>query len=88
MKILDNITIICIDGVNPNIGIRALKYSIEKIQFNRHLILSHIKPDIISDNIEYIEIPKLTHDTYSPFCLHHLYKYVDTDYVLLIIHYL
>lgn len=81
---LKNITIICIDGVNPHIGLKALKYSIKHIDFAKNILLSHIKPDNIPDNIIFEQIPQLTHDTYSKFMLHELYKYVDTDYCLTI----
>ena len=81
---LDNVTIICIDGVNPNVGVKALKYSMQEINFAQSIILSHIKPDIIPDGVEYIKIPELTHHTYSSFCLHELYKYFTTDFVLII----
>jgi hypothetical protein len=84
MKDLCNITLLCIDGVNPNIGVKAVKYSMREINFAKNLILSHVKPDIMPDNVIFEEIPKLTHDTYSQFVLNQLHEYVDTDYVLLI----
>jgi hypothetical protein len=81
---LDNVTIICIDGVNPDIGLKALKYSMKDIEFGSAKLISHIRPDNIPDTIEFVEIGKLTHDSYSPFMLHELYKYVDTDFCLTI----
>jgi len=84
MKILNNITLLCIDGVNPHIGLKALKYSMKDICFAKSKLLSHIEPDNIPKNIEFIKIPKLSHDSYSPFMLHELYKYVDTDFCLTI----
>jgi hypothetical protein len=81
---LNNVTIICIDGVNPDIGLKALKYSMKDIEFGSAKLISHIRPDNIPDTIEFVEIGKLTHDSYSPFMLHELYKYVDTDFCLTI----
>ena len=81
---LKNVTILCVDGVNPDIGLKALKYSMKHIIFGKSILLSHINPGNISDNIIFEQIPKLTHDTYSQFMLHELYKYVDTDYCLTI----
>ena len=81
---LNNVTIICIDGVNPNIGLKALKYSMRNVDFKEAKIVSHIKPDNIPDNIKFCQIEPLTHDTVSPWMLHELYKYVDTDYCLTI----
>lgn len=81
---LDNVTIICIDGVNPNIGLKALKYSMRNVDFKEAKIVSHIKPDDLPDNIQFCQIEPLTHDTVSSWTLHELYKYVDTDYCLTI----
>lgn len=81
---LNNVTIICIDGVNPHIGAKALKYSMRGINFGKSILLSHIKPDNLSNDIIFQQIPKLTHDTYSKFMLHEMYKYIDTDYCLTI----
>ena len=81
---LNDVTIICIDGVNPNIGLKALKYSMSNVNFKEAKIVSHIKPDNIPDNIKFCQIEPLTHDTVSPWMLHELYKYVDTDYCLTI----
>lgn len=81
---LKNITLICVDGVNPDVGLKAIKYSIKHIDFAKNILLSHIKPGNIPNNVVYEEIPKLSHDTYSEFMLHQLYKYVNTDYCLTI----
>lgn len=84
MITLSNVTLICIDGINPNIGVKALIYSMKDITFAQSYILSHIKPDNIPANITFKEIPKLSHHTYSEFVLHNLYKFVNTDFCLLI----
>ena len=81
---LPNVTLLCIDGVNPNQGIKAVKYSMRGINFAKSYILSHIKPDIIPADIIYKQIPQLTHDTYSGYVLQHLYKFFDTDFCLVI----
>jgi hypothetical protein len=81
---LNNVTILCIDGVNPDIGLKALKYSIKDINFANAKLLSHIKPNNIPINIEFVEIQKLSHESYNSFMLHELYKYVDTDFCLII----
>jgi len=80
---LSNVTLICIDGVNPDIGLKSLKYSMRNINFAKSILLSHIKPDNIPDNILFQEIQKLSHQTYNTFLLHEMYKYVDTDYCLI-----
>lgn len=81
---LDNVTIICIDGVNPEIGLKALKYSMKDINFAKAILLSHIKPKSISNDIEFIEIEKLSHTTYNSFILQNLDSYFNTDFCLTI----
>ena len=83
-KQFKNITIICIDGVDPNQGLKALKYSMKDIDFAKSIIMSHIKPDNITEGIIFEQIEQLTHDSYSPFVLSKLSSYVDTEYCLLI----
>lgn len=81
---LDNVTILCIDGVEPEQGLRALKYSMKDINFAKAKLLSHIKPENVPENIEFAQIDKLSYESYSPFVLHELYKYVDTEFCLMI----
>jgi hypothetical protein len=81
---LNNITILCVDGVNPENGLKALKYSMKHINFGSAKLLSHIQPVNIPDTIQFVKIEKLTHDSYSPFMLHELHRYVDTDFCLTI----
>lgn len=80
---LNNVTLICIDGVNPENGLKSLKYSMKGIDFAKSILISHIKPDNIPDNIIFEQIDQLTHNGYSPFVLQELYKYVDTEYCLI-----
>jgi len=82
---LNNITIISVaGGVDPNNYLKALKYSIRNIDFKEAKIIASTKPNDLPDNIEFCQIEPLTHDTVSPWMLHELYKYVDTDYCLTI----
>lgn len=81
---LPNVTILCMGGVNSDVGIKALVYSIKDIQFAKAVILSHKRPKIVPDYINFIEIPELTHHTYSYFCLQNLHTFFNTDFVLLI----
>jgi hypothetical protein len=80
---LPNVTLICIDGVNPETGLKSLKYSMKNINFAKSILISHIRPDNISDNIVFEQTQKLSHETYNTFLLHEMYKYVDTDYCLI-----
>ena len=82
---LDNVTLLTVDGVNPEMALKALLYSIKQIRFKKIKLLSYRKPrgfELYEDIIEFIEIPKLTLDQYNWFKLKELDKYVDTDYCL------
>lgn len=81
---LKNVTILCLDGVNPNDGLKALLYSMKDIDFAKATIISHKSPDNIPDNVQFCQIEPLTHDDVSPWMLHELYKYIDTDHCLTI----
>ncbi|HRH27050.1 MAG TPA: DUF5672 family protein [Parcubacteria group bacterium] len=82
MKIrLNNVTLLGIDCVNPKQLLTAINIYTSKIDFESVKILS-------SENINdsrLVKIPKISSmQEYSLFCLKDLYKYVETDFVLLI----
>jgi len=79
---LNKVTLLEVNCVNPELGVKSLLYSMKEIEFARSIIFSHYKPNNLPNNIEYIEIPKLTHDGFSKFCIEKLTDYVDTDYAL------
>lgn len=79
---LTNITLINVNCVDPEIGVKALRYSKRDINFNKSILFSHYKPENLTDDIQFIEIPKLNHDGFSKFCIEKLNDYIDTDYVL------
>lgn len=81
---LPNVTIVTIDGVgNEPRCLKALNYSCKNINFSAKKYLSPVNFNKKND-IQYIEIPKLSYDDYSEFCLIELHKYIDTDYVLIV----
>jgi hypothetical protein len=83
MKDLSNITIVGFSGSTPEQAVRSIKYSTSKINFNKKIIFSHIKPKNLTDDIHFECIEELTHHTYSRFILHDLVKYIDTDFCLI-----
>lgn len=81
---LNNVTIVTIDGIGKDSeALKALKYSCSKINFGEVLYFSPINR---SNNsfYKFIEIPKLTYDEYSKFCLINLDDYIQTDYILIV----
>jgi hypothetical protein len=68
---LNNVTIIGLaGGLDPNNYLKALKYSMRKIDFKEAKIIASTKPDDLPDNIQFCQIEPLTHDTVSPWMLY------------------
>ena len=58
---LNRVTIICIDGLNPELGLKSIKYSTKKINFKKNILISHTKPNNIPNNIDFLEKKSLSH---------------------------
>lgn len=72
----------CLNCVNPSLGVKALKYSMKNLQFKRAILFSHEKPSNITDDIEFIQIRKLTHQGSAWFMLKQINQYIDTNFCL------
>ena len=81
---LNNITIVAFSGTLPEQAVRAIKYSTQQIKVHKCIVFSHIRPNNLTHNIHFECIEKLSHDTYSKFILHELYKYINTEFCLII----
>ena len=80
---LDNVTLMTIDGVgNDQNAVKALKYSSTDINFAsiKYITAGSLVPNFC----ETVKISKMSWNQYNKFCLTDLYKYVDSDYVILI----
>jgi tetratricopeptide (TPR) repeat protein len=85
MEIGQNITITlcCVDCINHELAIEALKKSKERCVFDRVLFLTD--RDFTLPGIESIKIPPIrSRQEYSMFVLHELHRYIDNDFVLLV----
>lgn len=80
---LNDVTIVCIDGVNAENGLKSLKYSVKDIKFAKSILISHEEPKNIPNNITFQKIQKLTHDTYSFFVLYELSNFIETKFCLI-----
>ena len=77
------ITLCCVDCINHELAIEALKKSKERCVFDRVLFLTD--QDFTLPDIETIKIPPIrSRQEYSMFVLHELHNYVDSDFVLLV----
>jgi hypothetical protein len=84
-KQLDRVTIICVDCYNYGAAVSALQKCIAQVNAVRTVLLTNIPVQV--DGIEIIQIPTITStEEYSNFIVKDLYKYFDTDFVLIIQH--
>lgn len=82
---LPRITIIAIDCYNYGLATAALQKCNEQVKAARTVLLTDIPLEI--DGIEVVKIPTISSkEQYSEFCIKELYKYFDTDFVLLVQH--
>ena len=79
---LDNVTLVTITSVNIDRAIKALNYSSKDINFGDILLLTD--KTVNNDKIKTIKIEPLDYIGYSRFVIYELYKYINTDYVLII----
>jgi hypothetical protein len=80
---LDNVTLICIDGVEKlKSSIEAIKNSINKIQFTNVILLTCGNIDK-NDYCEIIKIPKMNWNQYNEFVITEFGNYFNTDFALL-----
>ena len=82
MKQLLNIDLVSVNSINPEESVNALLYSSEKIKFGAIKLFAHYKPLNITENIEYIKIEKLTHESMNWFHLNTLPKYINNKFML------
>ena len=82
MITLDNVSLVTATSINIERSIKALNYSMLGINFKNVKLFTNI--DIKNDNIETVKIDKLDYIGYSKFIVYDLYKYIDTDYALII----
>lgn len=81
-KNLSNITLMCLNCIDPEIGVKALKYSMRGIQYKRAILFAHEPPPNLTDDIEFIQIRKLTHQGSCWFMFKEINRYIDTDFCL------
>jgi hypothetical protein len=79
---LDNVTIISVAGVRGKESLKAIEYSKRSINFKSCKLLTPEKLE--SSSIEIIKINPINYAEYNKFIVYDLYKYIDTDYALII----
>lgn len=82
---LKNVTLVAMAGINVLATVRALQYSSRSIEFSRVLLISHIRPWYLPNNIDF-EYTSKSVDVYE-WCykiVYELHRYIDTDFIILI----
>ena len=80
---LPNVEIISINTHNPIASAKAIEYSSKHITFAKKTLFSPTKLNITGIH-DVIIPPFSSREEYSIFCIQHLYKYIETEYVLMI----
>ncbi|NBU82359.1 MAG: hypothetical protein EBS55_12000 [Flavobacteriaceae bacterium] len=79
---LTNVTLVAVASVRVDKTIKALKYSSKDINFKDVKLITN---EIVDEpNIEVINVEKMDYEHYNKFIVFELYKYIDTDFALII----
>jgi len=78
---LKNITLYMVDCVNPFHAMNALKYSSKDINFGRLLLASHERPSNLTNDVDFVKIPKINSPLESSIhSFEYLNEWIDTDF--------
>ena len=84
MIFLPDVTLVTVTSVDIPQSVNALRVSSEKIQFASVKILTSEDISSLPEKVTHVTIPKLDFYGYSKFIIEELYKYVETQYCLII----
>ena len=81
---LDNVTLLAVSSVNIKATLKALLYSMKRIDFAKALFLTDAEPgQNIAPKINFVKIPKIDNiNDFNRFMVYDLHKYIDTDFIL------
>ena len=77
---LPNVTLIAVACVRVESTIKALKYSMQGIDFGAVKLLTSI--EVTDDLVDVIKIEHLDYNAFNYFVVYEMWKYVDTSYAL------
>jgi hypothetical protein len=80
---LENVTLYCVDTINPEIATEALKKSSENIKFKKVVLFSDNVPFNLEDSFSFIKIDKINSLLeYSKFIMNILPDFIDTEFAM------
>lgn len=84
---LSSITLVAVSSIKIRKTIRALKKSMQKINFQETIFISHRKPLWLNKKIKFIKCEKIDSlKKYSQFMLYDLAEFIQTDFALIVQH--
>jgi len=78
---MNNITLVCVDTIQHNLSRIAIEETLKHIDVKQILIFSD--KNFYSD-ANWIKIDKINRNEYSNFLIKDLYKYIETDFILVV----
>lgn len=80
-SLIDDVTLVCVDCADADRAIKAMNRCLKEVPFKSVKLLTSIK----TDYKHAVTIPPIRSiDEYSKFCIQELYKYIDTEYCLVV----
>ena len=84
MNLKKDVTLICVDGVNPDIAYKSIRFCNKDIKFDNVKLLSFSIPSEYNNDIEFIQIEKMSWEGYNDFIATKLNNYINTDFCLVV----
>ena len=82
---LSNITLVAMTSVKIKETIKALQYSMKKIEFGEVVLITHRKPFFLPKEITYKHIDKLKSiDDFNYNMVYKMHQYINTEFMLLV----
>ena len=84
MNKLENVTLIAVDGCEPDNAQKVLRFCLDKMDFIKTKLITYQEPVEKDARIETILINKLDYRGYNEFIIKKLSDYIDTEFCLLV----
>ena len=79
---LNNVTIAAVAGTKAIETLKAIKYSMRELEFDRAILIT--PEDIEDDQVEIIKCEPLNYEQYNHFIVYRLHEYINTTHCLLV----
>ena len=82
---LPNVTLVAMSSVNMVETVKAMKYSMERVDFGEAVLITHKKPLFLPKEITYKHTSKLTNiDCFNYKMAYELGDYIETDFAMIV----